>query len=207
MIVNAASVGVNELLLELIQTEVATLKWNDGNKTDNFLSVRMVQIQLFDKLENQLTTGIKLQSFQVFYETYKLQTESNSTETYSSNFCRLGIDGCCTWLQLLGDLNLCDVLRQLQTMEKDDTSTPQQGQFVSHQGIEFDDMVVDVAFPLSYRNLSRSRGALPSRLWKIHQIQTHQEECCWNLLAWMAPQCYSRNLSPKVQQPKQLPQC
>ena len=34
-----------------------------------------------------------------------------------------------------------------------DTSTPQQRHTVSHQGIEFDDMVVNVAFPLSYRKL------------------------------------------------------
>ena len=34
-----------------------------------------------------------------------------------------------------------------------DTSTSQQRHTVSHQGIEFDDMVVDVAFTLSYRKL------------------------------------------------------
>ena len=37
-------------------------------------------MQLFDKLENELMTGIKLQLFQVFYEIYKLQIESNSTK-------------------------------------------------------------------------------------------------------------------------------
>ena len=37
---------------------------------------------------------------------------------------------------------------------------------------------------------TRSRGALPSRVWKIHQIQTHQEGCGWHLLAGITPQGY-----------------
>ena len=148
------------------------------------------------KLENELTTGIKLQLFQIFYEKYKLQIESNSTKDLLLQFLP-------TWhwwlLHLLVASGGLEALGQLQwkrllpleaasnhgngwhlhaTTEAHCVSS---GNWIWRHGRQR-------CLPIELQETC-SRGALPSRTWKIHQIQTHQKECGWNLLAWIARQC------------------
>ena len=162
-------------------------------------------MQLFDKfnlckLENELTTGIKLQLFQIFYEKYKLQIESNSTKDLLLQFLP-------TWhwwlLHLLVASGGLEALGQLQwkrllpleaasnhgngwhlhaTTEAHCVSS---GNWIWRHGHGHGRQR---CLPIELQETC-SRGALPSRTWKIHQIQTHQKECGWNLLAWIARQC------------------
>ena len=59
-----------------------------------------------------------------------------------------------------------------------DTSTSQQRHTVSHQGIEFDDMVVNAAFPLSYRKLV-VEGYFHRELEKSKHIRRNVVEIYW----------------------------
>ena len=158
-------------------------------------------MQLFDKFnlfksENELTTGIKLQFFQVFCKKYELQIASNSTKDLLLQFLQ-------NWhwwlLHLLVASGGLEAVWQLQWKR----ILPLEA--ASNHGNGWHLHVTTEAHCVSSENWvwphgrqrclpielqeTWSRRALPSGTWKIYQIQTHQKESGWNLLAWIAPQC------------------